>query len=41
LFDLKKDPDEMEDLVDRTEHTKLIADLKNKLLERRAKTSKA
>jgi len=39
LFDLKKDPDEMEDLVDRKEHKDLIADLKSKLLERRAKAS--
>lgn len=39
LFNLKKDPNEMEDLVDREEHAALIADLKSKLLERRAKTS--
>ena len=39
LFDLKNDPSEMEDLVDRTEHKDLIADLKGKLLERRARTA--
>ena len=39
LFNLKTDPDEMEDLVDRTEHQTLMADLKNQLLERRAKTT--
>lgn len=39
LFDLKKDPDEMEDLVGRREHQSLIAELKRKLLERRAQTS--
>jgi arylsulfatase A-like enzyme len=41
LFDLKKDPDEMEDLVDRKEHKDLVADLKSKLLDRRAKTSES
>ena len=41
LFDVKNDPEEMRDLVDRKEHQKLIADLKNKLLERKAQTSKA
>jgi len=39
LFDLKNDPNEMEDLVDRPEHEQLVADLKNKLIERRAQTS--
>ena len=38
LFDLKKDPDEMEDLVDRKEQHDLIAELKGKLLERRSDT---
>ena len=41
LFDLKSDPNEMEDLVDQKERQQLITDLKSKLLERRAKTSKA
>ena len=40
LFNLKNDPNEMEDLVDRTEHKNLVADLKKKLLDRRAKTSR-
>jgi arylsulfatase len=39
LFDVKKDPDEMEDLVDRPERRELIAALKRKLLERRERTS--
>jgi len=39
LFNLKNDPNEMEDLVDRKEHAALIAELKNKLLDRRSKTS--
>ena len=39
LFDLKNDPDEMEDLIERKEHKDLIAGLKRKLDERRAQTS--
>lgn len=39
LFNLKNDPNEMEDLIGRTEQTDLIADLKKKILNRRAKTS--
>jgi len=39
LFNVKNDADEMEDLVDRKEQKALIADLKKKLLERRAETS--
>jgi arylsulfatase len=39
LFDVKNDPAEMQDLVDRKEHKALIAHLKNKVLERKAKTA--
>jgi len=39
LFDVKNDPGEMEDLIDRNEHKDLIAELKRKLVERRAETS--
>jgi arylsulfatase len=38
LFDVKKDPHEMEDLIGRKEHERLIAELKSKLLDRRAQT---
>jgi arylsulfatase len=38
LFDVKNDPYEMEDLVGRKEHEGLIAELKSKLLDRRAQT---
>jgi arylsulfatase len=40
LFNLKNDPGEMEDLIDRPEHKSVITDLKKRLLDRRAKTSK-
>jgi arylsulfatase A-like enzyme len=39
LFNVKNDPNEMEDLLDLKEHKDLIADLKSKLLERRARTA--
>ena len=38
LFDVKKDPHEMEDLMGRKEQEGLIAELKSKLLDRRAQT---
>jgi choline-sulfatase len=38
FFDVKKDPYEMEDLIGRKEHERLIAELKSKLLDRRAQT---
>ena len=38
LFDVKKDPHEMEDLIGRNEHEGLIAELKSKLFDRRAQT---
>jgi len=38
LFDLKRDPDEMADLVEKKEHHALIAQLRGKLLERRSET---
>ena len=41
LFDVKNDPEEMQDLVDQKEHQELIADLKNKVLKRNAETSRA
>jgi arylsulfatase len=41
LFDVKNDPEEMQDLVDQKERRELIADLKNKVLERKAQTSRA
>jgi arylsulfatase len=40
LFDVKKDPHEMEDLIGRKESEALIAELKRKLLERRKQTEK-
>jgi choline-sulfatase len=40
LFDVKKDPHEMEDLIGRKESETLIAELKRKLLERRKQTEK-
>ena len=40
LFDLKNDPNELEDLVERKEHRNLIAELKRKLVEKRATTAK-
>jgi len=39
LFDVKNDPDEMEDLVEHKERRDLIAELKRRLLERRARTT--
>jgi arylsulfatase A-like enzyme len=39
LFDVKKDPHEMEDLIGRKEYQDLINELKGKLLDRRAQTS--
>ena len=41
LFDLKKDPHEMEDLIGRKESEAMIADLKGKLLDRKKQTAKA
>ena len=38
LFDVKKDPPETEDLIGRKEYENLIAELKSKLLDRRAQT---
>jgi hypothetical protein len=38
LFDAKKDPLETEDLIGRKEYENLIAELKSKLLDRRAQT---
>ena len=40
LFDVKKDPQEMEDLIGRKEFEDLIAELKGKLLDRRKQTDK-
>jgi hypothetical protein len=40
LFDVKKDPHEVEDLIGRKEFEGLIADLKSNLLDRRKKTEK-
>ncbi|HZR78831.1 MAG TPA: sulfatase-like hydrolase/transferase [Chthoniobacterales bacterium] len=40
LFDLKNDPNEVEDVVDRSEHKDLVAELKRQLFQRRAETSK-
>jgi arylsulfatase len=40
LFDVKKDPQEMEDLIGRKESEDLIAELKRKLLDRRKQTEK-
>ena len=39
LFDMKNDPNELNDLVDRQEHREIVADLKSRLLERKAKTA--
>ena len=41
LFNVKDDPQEMEDLLGRKKHEDLVAELKQKLLDRRVKTSKA
>ncbi|MEY2542860.1 MAG: hypothetical protein QOE81_321, partial [Verrucomicrobiota bacterium] len=41
LFNVKKDPQEMEDLIGRKESEGLIAELKDKLLDRRKQTEKA
>jgi len=38
LFDVKKDPPETEDLIGRKEYENLNAELKSKLLDRRAQT---
>ena len=38
LFDVKKDPQEMEDLSGHNEHKDFIAELKGNLLDRRAQT---
>ena len=38
LFDVKKDPSETEDLIGRKEYENLNAELKSKLLDRRAQT---
>ena len=38
LFDVKKDRHEMEDLISRKEYEDLIAELKSKILDRRAQT---
>ena len=38
LFDVKKDPPETEDLIGRKEYENLIAELKSKVLDRRAQT---
>jgi arylsulfatase A-like enzyme len=40
LFDIEKDPHEMEDLIGRKEFEVLIAELKSKLLDRRKQTEK-
>jgi choline-sulfatase len=40
LFDVKKDPQEMEDLIGRKESEDLITELKRKLLDRRKQTEK-
>jgi arylsulfatase A-like enzyme len=40
LFDVKKDPHEMEDLISRKDSEGLIAELKRKLLDRRKQTQK-
>jgi arylsulfatase A-like enzyme len=40
LFDVKKDPHEMEDLIGRKESEGLIAELKRKLLDLRKQTEK-
>jgi arylsulfatase A-like enzyme len=40
LFDVKKDPQEMEDLIGRKESEGLVAELKRKLLDRRKETEK-
>ena len=41
LFNVKDDPREMEDLLGRKEHEALVGELKQKLLDHRAKTSNA
>ena len=40
LFDVKKDPPETEDLTGRKEYENLIAELKSKLLDRRANSGR-
>ena len=41
LFDVRKDPHELEDLIGRKEHDTLIAELNSNLLDRRAQTQDA
>jgi len=41
LFNLENDPHEMHDLVEEKEHKHLIAELREKLLNRRAQTEKS
>ena len=40
LFDVKKDPHEMHDLIGQKESKAVIAELKSKLLDRRKQTEK-